>query len=120
MAVLTKQELMQGSSGREAVTHYRVLQRFSHTTYCEFELETGRTHQIRVHMASIGHPLYGDTVYGGEKNARGLQGQTLHAMTIGLIHPRTGEYLEVSAPLPEYFSHLMEHFGSAETVMFCE
>ena len=75
----------------------------------EFELETGRTHQIRVHMASIGHPLLGDTVYGGEKNAHGLQGQTLHAMTLGFIHPATGEYLEVSAPLPEYFENLLRN-----------
>ncbi len=112
MAVLTKAEMLQGAGGREAVTHYRVLQRFSGTTYCEFQLETGRTHQIRVHMASIGHPLYGDTVYGGEKNAHGLQGQTLHAMTIGLIHPRTGEMLEAEAPLPAYFEDLLH--------MFCE
>ncbi|MBQ6441682.1 MAG: RluA family pseudouridine synthase [Lachnospiraceae bacterium] len=112
MAVLTKAEMLQGAGGREAVTHYRVLQRFSGATYCEFQLETGRTHQIRVHMASIGHPLYGDTVYGGEKNAHGLQGQTLHAMTIGLIHPRTGEMLEAEAPLPAYFEDLLH--------MFCE
>ena len=90
-------------NGKPAVTHYKVLERLKKHTYMEFELETGRTHQIRVHMASIGHPLLGDTVYGGEKNAHGLQGQTLHAMTLGFIHPTTGEYLEVSAPLPEYF-----------------
>ena len=112
MAVLSRQEMIVGSSGREAVTHYRVLQRFRDNTYCEFQLETGRTHQIRVHMASIGHPLYGDTIYGNEKNAHGLQGQTLHAMTIGLIHPRTSEYLEVEAPLPDYFQSLLD--------MFCE
>ena len=74
----------------------------------ECQLETGRTHQIRVHMASIGHPLLGDTVYGGEKNAHGLQGQTLHAMMIGFIHPATGKYLEVTAPLPEYFENLLQ------------
>ena len=89
--------------GKPAVTHYRVLQRFSNHTYMEFELETGRTHQIRVHMASIGHPLLGDSVYGNGKNPWKLQGQTLHAATIGFIHPVTGEYLEITAPLPEYF-----------------
>lgn len=94
-------------NGKPAVTHYRVLQRFERATYMEFELETGRTHQIRVHLASIHHPLLGDTVYGNEKNPYHLQGQTLHAMTIGFIHPRTHEYLEVSAPLPEYFAQLL-------------
>jgi 23S rRNA pseudouridine1911/1915/1917 synthase len=95
-------------NGKPAVTHYKVLQTFANATYMEFELETGRTHQIRVHMASIGHPLLGDTIYGSEKNPYHLQGQTLHAMTIGLIHPTTGKYLEVSAPLPEYFEKLLE------------
>ncbi len=74
----------------------------------EFRLETGRTHQIRVHMASIGHPLLGDTVYGNAKNPYRLEGQTLHAMTIGLMHPRTQAYLEVSAPLPGYFQSLIK------------
>lgn len=96
-------------NGKPAVTHYKVLECLKKHTYMEFELETGRTHQIRVHMASIGHPLLGDTVYGGEKNAHGLQGQTLHAMTLGFIHPTTGEYLEVSAPLPEYFENLLRN-----------
>lgn len=95
-------------NGKPAVTHYKVLQTFANATYMEFELETGRTHQIRVHMASIGHPLLGDTIYGSEKNPYHLQGQTLHAMTIGFVHPRTGKYLEVSAPLPEYFEKLLE------------
>lgn len=95
-------------NGKPAVTHYKVLKTFSNATYMEFELETGRTHQIRVHMASLGHPLLGDTIYGSEKNPYHLQGQTLHAMTIGLIHPTTGNYLEVSAPLPEYFEKLLE------------
>lgn len=96
-------------NGRRAVTHYKVLERFGDYTYIQCELETGRTHQIRVHMASIGHPLLGDTVYGSSKvPIRGLRGQTLHAKTLGIIHPRTGEYLEVNAPLPEYFLNLLD------------
>lgn len=95
-------------NGREAVTHYRVLQRFEKYTYVECQLETGRTHQIRVHMASIHHPLLGDTVYGPAKcPIPGLQGQTLHAGVLGFVHPRTGEYMEFSAPLPEYFQKLL-------------
>ncbi|MCD7743890.1 MAG: RluA family pseudouridine synthase [Lachnospiraceae bacterium] len=94
--------------GKDAITHYHVLETFSRFTYIECQLETGRTHQIRVHMKSIGHPLLGDDVYGPAKCPfPGLQGQTLHAMTIGLIHPRSGEYLEVEAPLPAYFSDLL-------------
>ena len=94
--------------GKRAVTHYRVLQRFDSYTYIECTLETGRTHQIRVHMASIGHPLLGDEVYSNRKCPFNLQGQTLHAKTLGFIHPSTGEYMEVEAPLPEYFIHLLE------------
>lgn len=94
--------------GREAVTHYEVLKRFGNFTYIRCQLETGRTHQIRVHMASIGHPLLGDSVYGPKKCPfPGLIGQTLHAKTLGFIHPVTEEYLEVSAPLPEYFQKLL-------------
>lgn len=95
-------------NGKEAITHYKVLRRFKNYTYIECRLETGRTHQIRVHMASISHPLLGDSVYGPSKCPFQLQGQTLHAKTIGIIHPRTGEYLEVSAPLPEYFENLLK------------
>ncbi len=95
-------------NGKDAITHYKVLQRFKNYTYIECRLETGRTHQIRVHMASISHPLLGDSVYGPSKCPFQLQGQTLHAKTIGIIHPRTGEYLEVSAPLPEYFENLLK------------
>lgn len=95
--------------GKRAVTKYRVLKRFKQYTYAEFTLETGRTHQIRVHMASIHHPLLGDEVYGPAKcPVKGLEGQTLHAMTIGFIHPTTGEYVEYSADLPDYFQHLLE------------
>jgi 23S rRNA pseudouridine1911/1915/1917 synthase len=98
-------------TGKRAVTHYRVLKRFEEDkmTYIECKLETGRTHQIRVHMSSIGHPLLGDETYGsGRKSKFKLQGQCLHAKTLGFIHPTTGEYIETDAPLPEYFQHLLE------------
>lgn len=94
-------------NGKQAVTHYTVLQRFKEYTYIECRLETGRTHQIRVHMASIGHPLLGDEVYCNRKSPYHPGGQTLHAMVIGFIHPTSGEYIEVTAPLPEYFEHLL-------------
>ena len=95
-------------NGKEAVTHYQVLERFGNATYIECRLETGRTHQIRVHMASLGHPLLGDTIYGSSKNPYHLQGQALHAMILGFIHPITREYLEFQAPLPEYFIKLLD------------
>ncbi len=103
-----KMAVDQTGGGKRAVTHYRVLQRFEHFTYIECRLETGRTHQIRVHMAQMHHPLLGDTLYGNLPTHFHLQGQTLHAQMLGLIHPRTGEYLEVTAPLPAYFSHLLQ------------
>lgn len=95
-------------NGKPAITHYKVLERFGNYTYMQFKLETGRTHQIRVHMASIGHPLLGDALYSSNRSTfKNLQGQTLHAQTIGFIHPKTGEYMEFSAPLPEYFKKLL-------------
>lgn len=100
-------------NGKPAVTNYRVLERFEKYTYMEFQLETGRTHQIRVHMSGTGHPLLGDELYGGmAKNyaIKGLQGQTLHAMTIGFIHPTAKTYVEYSAPLPDYFEDLLKRF----------
>lgn len=96
------------ANGKPAVTHYRVLERFDRHTYMEFELETGRTHQIRVHMASIGHPLLGDLLYGNGREEYALKGQTLHAMVIGFLHPTTGAYVECQAPLPAYFQELLE------------
>ncbi len=95
-------------NGKEAVTHYRVLERFGNATYIECRLETGRTHQIRVHMSSLGHPLLGDETYGPSKNPYHLQGQALHAMILGFVHPRTGAYMEFTAPLPEYFLKLLD------------
>lgn len=96
------------NNGREAVTHYKVLRRFRQYTHVECRLETGRTHQIRVHMASIHHPLLGDAVYGPARcPIPGLQGQTLHAGVLGIRHPRTGAYMEFTAPLPDYFAKLL-------------
>lgn len=103
-----KKMALNEKNGKRAVTHYRVLKRFREYTYIECQLETGRTHQIRVHMASIGHPLLGDEVYCNRKSPYHLQGQTLHAKTLGFVHPSTGEYIEIDAPLPEYFQHLLD------------
>lgn len=95
-------------NGKEAITHYKVLKHFQNYTYIECQLETGRTHQIRVHMASIGHPLLGDEVYApGRKHPFNLEGQTLHAKILGFIHPETKEYMELDAPLPKYFNSLL-------------
>ncbi len=100
-------------NGKHAVTHVEVLQRFRNHTYIECRLETGRTHQIRVHMASIGHPLLGDSIYGGAGKigkalSYPLEGQCLHAQILGFCHPRTGQYVETDAPLPEYFRNLLK------------
>lgn len=96
-------------SGRHAVTHYRVLKRLKKGfTYIECQLETGRTHQIRVHMASVKHPLLGDDVYGPKKQKYSLEGQCLHAKVLGFMHPRTKKYMEFEVPLPEYFEDLLK------------
>lgn len=96
-------------NGKRAVTHYKVLEHLKGKyTYIECQLETGRTHQIRVHMASLHHPLVGDTTYGPASNPFHLEGQCLHAMVLGLIHPGTGQYMEWEAPLPGYFQELLQ------------
>ena len=94
--------------GRRAVTHYEVIERYNNTTLIKCILETGRTHQIRVHMASIGHPLIGDPLYGFKKQKFKLEGQMLHAKILGFIHPTTKEYMEFSSELPGYFQELIE------------
>lgn len=94
--------------GREAVTHYKVIERFGDYTLVKCNLETGRTHQIRVHMAHIGHPLVGDNVYGYKKQKFNLKGQVLHAKELGFIHPTSGEYIHFDSELPKYFIELLE------------
>ena len=94
--------------GEEAITHYKLIREANGHSLVSLKLETGRTHQIRVHMASLGHPLLGDLVYGPARCPYKLQGQTLHAGILGFIHPTTGAYMEFTAPLPEYFEHLLE------------
>ena len=94
--------------GREAVTHWEVIARYPGVTHLRCRLETGRTHQIRVHLAYIGHPILGDTVYGAKKPVAGLTGQCLHAVGLRFIHPRTGEPVELTCPLPEEFVRMLE------------
>lgn len=93
--------------GKEAVTHYRVLERFGNYSFIECRLETGRTHQIRVHMAHIGHPLVGDELYGSGKSVWHTEGQCLHAWLLGFVHPASGEYMEFTVPLPDYFEKIL-------------
>ena len=96
-------------NGKDAITNYKVIENFgANYAHVECRLETGRTHQIRVHMSSIHHPLLGDTIYGSAKDAFGLEGQTLHAKILGFIHPTTKEYMEFEAPTPEYFLKLIQ------------
>ncbi len=114
-----KKQAVNGINPRNAVTHYNVLLSFDGFDYVKFTLETGRTHQIRVHSAYIGHPVVGDTVYGDAKRTYGLQGQCLHAAVIGFVHPITKEYLEFSSTLPEYFTDFL-HGRGVEDEMLAE
>ena len=100
-----RKKMAVAANGRPAVTHWRVLERFQGFCYVECRLETGRTHQIRVHMAHIGHPILGDTVYGNKKPVPGLHGQCLHAVGLRFLHPRTGEAVELYCELPEEFQN---------------
>lgn len=100
--------------GKRAVTHYEVIEKFNHYTLVKCNLETGRTHQIRVHMAHIGHPLVGDEIYGFKKQKFKLQGQVLHAKDLGFIHPTTKEYVEFSSKLPIYFENLLNNLRNTD------
>lgn len=105
-----RQSMTVADNGKKAVTHFHVLDRFQDFTFVECQLETGRTHQIRVHMKYIGYPLAGDPKYGPRKTLH-IGGQALHAGILGFVHPRTGEYLEFEAPLPSYFEKLIEQLN---------
>ena len=109
--VKRKQMAVVKSGGRNAVTEYTVLERFGNFTHIRLKLQTGRTHQIRVHMASIGHPVAGDDVYGPKRIITSLCGQCLHARKIGFIHPKTNKYMEFSSDLPEYFVKFLKEIG---------
>ena len=102
-----KKQAINGSNPRKAITHYTVIGRYDGFTHLRLRLETGRTHQIRVHMAHIHHPVVGDPVYGPQKVITETQGQCLHARKIGFVHPETGEYLEFQSDLPEYFTRFL-------------
>ncbi len=110
-----KKMAVTNKNAKNAVTGYRVVARYRGFTHLELRLKTGRTHQIRVHMASIGHPVAGDPVYGPRAVIRELGGQCLHAGTLGFVHPATGEYLEFNAPLPEYFTNFLHKLQKEES-----
>ena len=105
--VKRKQMAVTDKNSKPAVTNYEVIERFGDFTYMKFVLETGRTHQIRVHTSYIGHPIAGDAVYGPKKVIKELGGQCLHAVKVGFVHPTTGEYLEFESELPKYFADFL-------------
>ena len=95
-------------NGKQAITHFKVLKRYSKYTLLEIKIETGRTHQIRVHMAEIGYPVVGDAVYSNGKNEFGIEGQMLHAYKLKFMHPITNKHMELTAPLPQYFEEILK------------
>lgn len=109
-----KQMAVTHINSKNAVTHYTVIKRYKGFTHVRLKLETGRTHQIRVHMASIGHAVAGDTVYGGAKNTHGLKGQCLHARLIGFVHPKDNKQLVFDSKLPQYFKEFLSKLAEAE------
>ncbi|MCX5751606.1 MAG: RluA family pseudouridine synthase [Candidatus Saganbacteria bacterium] len=113
MAVLTDKHIKESTVVRDAITHYRVLERFNEYTLLELLLKTGRTHQIRVHLAHLGHPVVGDFVYGRKKNDFKIEGQLLHSASIKFIHPRTGKELALEAPLPELMAGIIKKLEKA-------
>lgn len=107
---INRKQMAVVQGGREAITHYEVIERLNGFTYLKLRLETGRTHQIRVHLASKGHPVAGDDVYGPKKVITELSGQCLHARKIGFVHPSTNEYMEFETKLPDYFEKFLKRF----------
>ena len=107
-----KKMAVTAKNSRNALTIAKVLQRYDGFTHMQFELKTGRTHQIRVHMSYLGHPIAGDAVYGPKKVITSLNGQCLHARTLGFVHPSTGEYMEFTSDLPQYFTKFLSSLRS--------
>jgi 23S rRNA pseudouridine1911/1915/1917 synthase len=100
--------------GKEAITHFKVLKRYEGYTYVEIKIDTGRTHQIRVHMSEIGYPIVGDSTYSNGKNPFGIHGQMLHSKQIEFSHPRTKQKMKIEAPMPEYFKEILEKLDKNE------